>query len=228
MRGKPRAMITQLKQSGKWELAVLLAGMAFFCFALSLCRYYFTSSMMYLFLNWNLFLAFIPWVVTTFIMISPSLHRRKLVLFGLLSVWLLFFPNAPYILTDLFHLNLRSKAPIWFDTVLVLSFAWTGLAFGVTSLMDIENLLSKNFKGHTVKIIISILLFIASFGIYLGRYLRWNSWDVLDEPLNLMYDIGDRIVNPFSYPRTWGMTILYGTFLNMMYWTIKLIREKKS
>jgi len=221
-------MIKQLKLSGKFELTIMLAGMTFFCFILSTCRFYFTGSMMYLFLNWNLFLAFIPWVVSTLIMINPNLHRVKGVLAILLAVWLLFFPNAPYILTDLFHLHIKSKAPIWFDLGLVLCFAWTGLSYGVISLMDIENLLSKNFRWLTVKCIITVLLFIASFGIYLGRYLRWNSWDILDEPLGLMYDIGNRIINPFSYPRTWGMTILFGVLLNMMYWTIKLIREKKS
>lgn len=182
---------------------------------------------MYLFLNWNLFLAFIPWAASTIIMIRPDLHKAKPILFALLAVWLLFFPNAPYILTDLFHLHTKSKAPIWFDLGLVLCFAWTGLTFGLISLMDIEELLAKNFKWFTIKCIISSLLFIASFGIYLGRYLRWNSWDILDEPLRLMYDIGDRIVDPFSYPRTWGMTLLFGVLLNMMYWTIKLIREKK-
>ena len=182
---------------------------------------------MYLFLNWNLFLAFIPWLVSTLIMVNPGLHGKKGMLFILLPIWLLFFPNAPYILTDLFHLHVKAKAPIWFDLGLVLCFAWTGLSYGVISLMDIEILLSKNFKWITVKYIISFLLFVASFGIYLGRYLRWNSWDILDEPLGLLYDIGDRITNPFSYPRTWGMTILFGALLNMMYWTIKLITEKK-
>ena len=220
-------MIKQLRQSGKFELTLLLIMMSIFCFALSLSRYYLTGSLRYLFLNWNLFLAFIPWLVTTAIMISPGLHTKKIVLIGLLALWLLFFPNAPYILTDLFHLSKQSTAPIWFDTVLVLSFAWTGLSFGVVSLIDIESLLSKNFKWLTVKCIIITLLFIASFGIYLGRFLRWNSWDILDEPLGIMHDIGDRIINPFSYPRTWGMTILFGVLLNMMYWTIKLIREKK-
>ncbi len=220
-------MIKVLKRSGKFEIALMLASMSLFCFILSTSRLYFTGSLMYLFLNWNLFLAFIPWLISMIIMLHPNLHRSKFMLLGLLSVWLLFFPNAPYILTDLFHLHLKSKAPIWFDLGLVLCFAWTGLAFGVISLMDIEALLAKNFKQFTVKCIISILLFAASFGIYLGRYLRWNSWDILDEPFGLMYDIGDRIVNPFSHPTTWGMTILFGVLLNMMYWTIKLIQGNK-
>lgn len=220
-------MMQLLKRSGRFEITLMLGGMSLFCFILSTSRLYFTGSLTYLFLNWNLFLAFIPWLISTVIMLQPALHRSKFMLLGLLSVWLLFFPNAPYILTDLFHLHAKSNAPIWFDLGLVLCFAWTGLAFGVISLIDIETLLAKNFRWFTVKSIIAVLLFAASFGIYLGRYLRWNSWDILDEPLGIMYDIGDRIVNPFSHPRTWGMTILFGVLLNMMYWTIKLIREKK-
>lgn len=180
---------------------------------------------MYLFLNWNLFLAIIPWMITTLLVLQPKLHGAKILLFGLLAVWLLFFPNAPYILTDLFHLSTKSKAPVWFDTVLVLSFAWTGLSFGLISLMDIEGLLRKNFRPIFTKTVIVILLLVASFGIYLGRYLRWNSWDIIDQPVAIMSDIGGRIADPFSHPRTWGVTIFYGALLNMIYWTIALIKK---
>jgi uncharacterized membrane protein len=69
-------------------------------------------------------------------------------------------------------------------------------------------------------------LFIGSFGIYVGRFLRWNSWDILTEPLHLIYDIGDRFINPFDHPRTWGMTIFMGIFLNMIYLSFRLIRTR--
>jgi len=92
--------------------------------------------------------------------------------------------------------------PIWFDLVLILSFAWVGLLFGYLSLWDIEKVLSKSVSRTWVNIISSSLLFIGSFGIYVGRYLRWNSWDVIQEPLSLFYDIGDRLINPIHHPRT--------------------------
>ena len=77
-----------------------------------------------------------------------------------------------------------------------------------------------------MRIISVLLLFLGSFGIYLGRYLRWNSWDIITEPFKLMYDVGDRLINPFEHPQTWGMTILMGLFLNMIYWSFRLIRKR--
>lgn len=138
------------------------------------------------------------------------------------------FPNAPYILTDLFHLSNGSAMPIWFDLILILCFAWTGLMFGFLSLWDIEKLLATKMSAKWVSIISSSFLFIGSFGIYLGRYLRWNSWDIINNPVDLMYDVGDRVVNPFDHPRAWGLTLFMGVFLNMIYWSLKLIKKQGS
>jgi uncharacterized membrane protein len=71
-----------------------------------------------------------------------------------------------------------------------------------------------------------ILLFLGSFGVYLGRYLRWNSWDIITEPFRLFYDIADRIINPFEHPRTWGMTLFMGLFLTIIYWSFHLVRKR--
>ena len=116
--------------------------------------------------------------------------------------------------------------PVWFDLVLILSFAWTGLLFGFLSLWDIERLLSRYLSRFWISVISIGLLFLGSFGIYLGRYLRWNSWDIIKEPFGLLYDIGDRLINPFSHPRTWGMTLFMGFFLNLVYWSFRLIRNR--
>jgi len=164
---------------------------------------------MFLFLNWNLFLAFIPWVCTTLLYLRPRLQSKKVFLLGVLFLWTIFFPNAPYILTDLFHLRLRSSIPVWFDLILILSFAWTGLLYGLLSLRDIEKIVSQKLNKHIAKGLIISLLFLASFGVYLGRYLRWNSWDLLSNPTPLFLDIIDRFVDPLSHPQTWGVNILY-------------------
>jgi uncharacterized membrane protein len=160
----------------------------------------YTPSRLFLFLNWNLFLAFLPWLASPVVMLKPDLTRNRIILIALLGAWILFFPNSPYILTDLFHLQSGLGAPLWFDLVLILAFAWTGLSCGFISLLDIEALM-------------------------LGRYLRWNSWDILPSPLDLLLDVGDRLVNPFSHSRTWGVKLIMGILLNMMYWTIKAIRK---
>lgn len=116
--------------------------------------------------------------------------------------------------------------PIWFDLVLILSFAWTGLLFGFLSLLDIENILGKSIKSRYITLISIGLMFLGSFGIYLGRFLRWNSWDIISEPFKLIYDIGDRIINPFSHPRTWGVTILMGILLTIIYLSLKLMQKR--
>jgi uncharacterized membrane protein len=207
------------------EISVLTA-FSFLCLFLSLFRWHYTDSIRYLFLNWNLFLAFIPWALSRFLIARPDLHRKPLILMALLSVWLLFFPNAPYILTDLFHLRHLNGMPIWFDLLLIMTFAWTGLMFAFMSLWDIEKILLNKLSLIKTRMISVVLLFVGGFGVYLGRYLRWNSWDIIQEPFALLADVGDRLVNPFSHPTTWGMTLFMGLFLNMVYWSFRLIQHR--
>jgi uncharacterized membrane protein len=115
--------------------------------------------------------------------------------------------------------------PIWFDLVLILSYAWTGLLFGFLSLLDLEKLISLSLKPYLTNIIIVTLLFLAGFGIYLGRFLRWNSWDIIQKPIALLNDVFDRVINPTDHLRTWSVTLLMGILLNMMYWSIKLFKQ---
>jgi uncharacterized membrane protein len=219
-------MIKQLKESNRFSETLFLGGLSILCFSLSVFRYVYTDTKVFLFLNWNLFLAFLPWLFSSLLMIFPRYRNNRVVLWGLVLSWLLFFPNAPYILTDLFHLRLQTTMPVWFDLVLILSFAWTGLMFGFMSLWDIEKLLSERISKTYVPVISSVLLFLGSFGIYIGRYLRWNSWDIIRQPHALAYDIGDRIVNPFHHPRTWGMTVFMFVFLSIIYWSFKFIKKR--
>ena len=220
-------MIEKLKQYGRLDITVLFIVMCLICFSLSVFRCFYSGTNMFLFLNWNLFLAFIPWACSSLLVLYPQLQQRKLAIAMLLCVWLLFFPNAPYILTDLFHLKRQLNMPVWFDLVLIVAYAWTGLLLGFMSLIDIEGFLKRFLPTKQIAILATFLLFLGSFGIYLGRYLRWNSWDIINEPLRLLYDIGDRIINPLAHPRTWGVTLAMGLLLSMMYWSIKVVRAKK-
>lgn len=221
-------LFSTLKSSGRFSEITLLGAFSLFCFSLSLFRVYYTQSAAYIFLNWNLFLAFVPWVLSTLFVLYPRLQKSKWRLGFMTLTWVLFFPNAPYILTDLFHLSLHSTMPIWFDLVLILSFAWTGLLFGMMSLSDIQNMLSNQLRPVFVKTFTIFFLFTSAFGIYIGRYLRWNSWDVLRDPSGLFTDIFHRIAHPIDHPRTWGMTITLGIFLNIVYWTFAHIRETRK
>ena len=220
-------MLNKLKNTNRLNELLFMGGLSLFCFSLSIVRQICSDSKGFLFLNWNLFLAIIPYLLTTWLIIQPKIQQYKIVVGLIICLWLLFFPNAPYILTDLFHLRLKSSMPIWFDLILILSFAWTGILFGFLSLWDIEHVFSKFMKQKYIFAISIILLFLSSFGVYLGRYLRWNSWDIVQNPFQLVYDIGDRFINPFIHTRTWGMTILMGVFLSILYFSFKLIRKRK-
>lgn len=161
-------------------------------------------------------MAGIPWVLSTYLRMNYK-QLNGIIILAIGSVWLLFFPNAPYILTDLVHLKTTADMPLWFDLTLILSYALTGLVFGFYSLADIEYIIQKRY-GKSVSFYSTVgILFLAAFGVYLGRYLRWNSWDIVSQPLGLMSEIFEQLANPFTYPRTYGMTILLGTLLVIMY-----------
>ncbi|MGG1924203.1 DUF1361 domain-containing protein [Chryseobacterium sp. NRRL B-14798] len=127
-------------EPSKFKINVLLIMMTIFCFSLSAFRYYISDTKVFLFLNWNLFLAWIPLLLSSFVLAFNI--RSKISLVFIIIIWILFFPNSPYILTDLFHLRARNSIPVWYDLIVILSYAWTGLICGFISLNDIEKKLS--------------------------------------------------------------------------------------
>lgn len=208
-----------LVESSRFKISILLILMTVFCFSLSAFRYYISDTKVFLFLNWNLFLAWIPLLLSSFILAFNI--KSKISLIFIIIVWILFFPNSPYILTDLFHLKARNDIPIWYDLIVILSYAWTGLICGFISLKDIEKRLSDYGNRNIINGVIVFFLFMSSFGVYLGRFLRWNSWDVLNNPFGLFSDIVVRLIYPMEYTKTWGVTVLMGLMLNFMYFTFK-------
>jgi uncharacterized membrane protein len=126
----------------KRNTILLLSAMSFFCFALTLFRWHLCGKPVFLFINWNLFLAAIPWALSSIVVANPKLKHNGFALVALVLAWLVFFPNSPYILTDLLHLRAMLGVPCWYDLLMILSFAWTGLLFGFLSLRDMETLLT--------------------------------------------------------------------------------------
>ncbi len=222
-----KEMIRKRIESERFKITILLSLLSLFSVSLSLFRIFYTGSLEFISLNWNLFLAFIPWVLSSVIILG-NLRKNKILLPLLMVTWILFFPNSPYILTDLYHLGHSSTAPVWFDLVLILSFALTGLLFGFISLLDIEKILSGFLTKGKVILLTILYLFLSGFGIYLGRFLRWNSWDVVTSPAPLFSDITHRFINPFAYPKTWALTILLGILLNLLYFSFRLIKVPKE
>lgn len=197
---------------------LLLAFVAFIA-ALIACRIYYSGSLLFIFLLWNIFLAWIPFAVSHYLTLPVVNNKWKERM--LLIVWLLFFPNALYIITDLVHLDIESSIPKWFDAILLFTSSIVGLMMAFISLYRVEKFLSERFARKTVSIIIAGVLFLGSFGVYLGRFLRWNSWDIVSNPLGLLATIVQRFIFPFEHLRTWGITITLTILFYLLYLSIK-------
>ena len=180
-------------------------------------RVYATESILFVFLVWNLILAFIPYTISSLLYSRPKVNG--LLFYPLLAAWLLFFPNAPYMVTDLFHLRARPPIPYWFDLMLIFSFAWNGLLLGFVSLMDVQRVLANRWSRLFSWLTMVGVVVLSGFGVYLGRYVRFNSWDVLTSPEVVLGRIADIILNPFHHPQAYGVTILFSTFLFLSYLT---------
>lgn len=173
----------------------------------------------FLFLVWNLFLAWMPYWIA--LLLEPMSKRMNSSFISgfLLLAWLLFFPNAPYIITDLLHLRVRHPIPHWYDLMLIASFAWTGLLLGYLSLYEVQQFVEKR-KGKLIAWIGSTAaIFLCGLGIYLGRYLRWNSWDIIHDPFSIISDALQSIFVPANQSGE-GIIWVSAGFLLLGYWTL--------
>jgi uncharacterized membrane protein len=136
-------------------------------------------------------------------------------------VWLLFLPNSFYIITDLFHLQLREGVPYWFDLALIFSFAWNGILLGAASIRQMEKMLSVKWTAIREWQFVYPLMLLNALGIYIGRYLRYNSWDVVANPFQLTEDVFYLLVHPVRNRLDWSMIICYAVFMSLIYLAIK-------
>ncbi len=189
-----------------------LALLSLFAVALVVARYAYSQEPRFGGLIWNLFLAWIPFGLATLVYDRHRAGARPAALLPLGALWLLFLPNAPYIVTDFKHLAPSGRVPLWFDVVVIAAPAWTGMLLGFLSLYLVQAVVSR-LAGRAVGWIVAIgALGLASFGVYLGRVLRWNSWDVLTDP-RLLTQLDGVLVEP----RALAMTILLSGFLTLSY-----------
>ncbi len=167
----------------------LIIGFTIYCFVLLLIRAKLTHTLYLFFLIWNLVLAFIPYVITTYLLNREvQLTHRYLLIFPL-SIWLLFLPNSFYIITDLIHLTRSHNNCHWMDLIIISSYACIGFILGLLSLLDFEQLFLRYYSKHMLRLVIPILCFLCGIGIYMGRILRFNSWDILNKPLTVCHSI---------------------------------------
>lgn len=202
----------------------LLLSSCFSCLLLFI-RIFVTGSVEYIFLPWNLFLAFVPYWITWWMTRNVSILNNKIKLVVALAAWLLFIPNSFYIITDLFHLTHIESAPQWFDLLLIFSFAWNGILCGIISLRRVE-IITVIVRGKGFSIfLVFLVMWLSAFGIYIGRFLRYNSWDVISDPFSLAAEILNMVIHPLENVFAWGMTLCYAVFITFLYFTIKKLSE---
>jgi uncharacterized membrane protein len=197
-------------------LGALLLASAFAC-AMYAVRVVYADSITYGYLVWNLFLAWIPFLAALWVYDRHRRGRSGWSLAAPAALWLLFLPNAPYLVTDYIHLRSVADAPIWYDAMLVTAFAWTGLLLGFVSLYLVQVVVRDRVSAVAGWATVLAAVVLSSFGIYLGRFLRWNSWDAIANPGGLLTDIGNRLADPLAYEKTMAVTVLFTGFLTVGY-----------
>jgi len=170
------------------------------------------------FLLWNLFLAWIPLPLAAGAYAAQRLGFGLPVLVPLLVGWLLFFPNAPYIVTDLIHFGeLNRRIPAELDLAILIVAASAGLLVGFASLYVVQRVIGRRYGLAASRASVAAVLLLSSLGVYLGRVLRWNSWDAFTDPTGILADVSTRLAHPFAFREAWLGIAIFAAFLLVTY-----------
>lgn len=188
-----------------------LAYFVIFCCSMLGVRMAYTANLDYVFLLWNLFLAVVPLKIAYYFRKTIAgrdfMHPKTMFI---LFLWLIFFPNAPYIITDLIHLaNSSGQVPVWYDALMIFSFALSGVYAGFLSLYIIYKSVKRYLLGYKGLLFPGLVFLLSAYGIYLGRVLRWNSWDLVTRPHLVFLDVFVNLTDPVA----WGITLFFSCFL---------------
>ena len=194
-----------------------LLGLTLLVYAMVVVRVLYSGSPHYGALVWNLFLAWIPFVLALAVYDGFRRDGSRTLLLAGGALWLLFFPNAPYIVTDLKHLRTWEGAPIWYDVVMASAAAWAGLALGFVSLYLMQTIVRRLVGAVNAWLFVLAVLALSSFGIYLGRFQRWNSWSVFTNPGRFAHNVWPHLAQPHEHPKTVAVTVLFTVFLAATY-----------
>jgi uncharacterized membrane protein len=217
--GNPYALIASLG---------LLSG---FSILLLVIRVVSSDSMRYVFLIWNLILAaIVPLLAWWLVIRIKRFGWMKWQQLLLTALWIGFLPNSFYLITDFIHVRQNYEANLLFDVSMMMSFVILGLLLGYISIYMVHLQLLKRFRTRNAWYLIGALFFVASFAIYLGRFTRWNTWDVVLKPAGLLFDVSDRLVNPTIHTQTYQTTLIFFGLLFLLYVCIwqaaQLIKRK--
>jgi uncharacterized membrane protein len=217
-RDRQQASLFLLLLLASVALGLLLAGRLYLnrdqvSFQFSIGYWLSTRGGTFLFLLWNLVLAWVPYLAALAFDRAERRRASRLTLAAWIVLWLVFFPNAPYLITDLVHLRHRPPVPWWYDITLMYSAASTGLMLGLLSLYEVHHALRRRLSRQLAWLFSIGAIGLGSFGIWLGRFQRWNSWDLLANPFALLRDVVHTLSHPAGFVRAAGMTILLSGIL---------------
>lgn len=210
---------------------LILLVLSFVGTVMLLFRFFITGSPAHLYLVWNLFLAWVPFILAIILLYKfgskPFQRRSDWIPAGLLTLmWLIFYPNGPYMITDFIHIRRGTTLLVWYDFIIFSLFIITAFIIGFISLYIVHRMVAAVFKSNTAGWSFAIVVQILSgFGIYLGRIIRWNSWDILFNPIILLNSVLDNLhYKPLAF------SLLFGTFLILTYtamYSLTILNQRK-
>lgn len=185
---------------------------------MSVARLQIANTGAYLWMNWNLFLAFLPLL---FASQYRNKHTSRLVKGLWFILWLGFLPNAPYMITDFIHLaDVGPHSLLWYDAFMIFGFAWVGMLSWLISVKWM-------YKELNYKSFIPIVSLLTAFGVYLGRYIRFNTWDLITKPLEVINRIGDQLISPLDYDPFLLFTLIVWIFLMISYLGYRMLSHSR-
>jgi uncharacterized membrane protein len=179
---------------------------------------YTNQSLRYAYLTWNLFLSWLP--LLTVALLLRSLRTRlwtHWLAFSLTVLWVFLLPNSFYMISDFIHIQDVPRHNLLYDVVMFTSFIITAVSLGFSSLYLVHAELRKRLRLRDSSVVIGLILFVCSFAIYLGRDLRWNSWDVLLNPAGILFDVSDHLIHPMQHSGMFTTTLSFFVLLGSVY-----------
>lgn len=201
---------------------------ALFCIILNIYSIFALKNLFYGYLTWNLFLAYIPYFFANQFVASVDKKQPAWIQILLFFLWLAFFPNTIYMVTDFIHLYEQRTLPVLFDVAEIFSYAWTAVFLAFLSLHKVEQAITKKFNANKSLVVIIFTIFLSSIGVYIGRFLRWNSWDLIVRPWSVVIDFFQTIAQTGGFLNFIGMIVVFSGMFAGVYFSLRALTQKKE
>ncbi|MFA6515120.1 MAG: DUF1361 domain-containing protein [Candidatus Paceibacterota bacterium] len=194
---------------------------------LNILRILIWNKVSFVYILWNIFLALLPFIISSLLLRANNIKKLNQTIFLIGGIfWLILIPNSPYIITDLIHIGEVRAVPALYDSFLLFSSAWVGLLLGMYSINHMEQILITKYSKKMTSIVLVFVILFTSFGMYLGRFLRFNSWDVFAKPISFLNGIREIFTSNHNLTEALLYTILFFFFILISYLSWKSTQTK--